>query len=175
MRTVTILLLTAVLPSTLLAGERYFHLKVESRIGAEKSVEMNLPVSVLAKAAPLFPDRPVRARRIELCGYRIKVSEFRQTWRTLAEGRVVDLAQNDTRLRIHKSGGWFIAEASNHEQARVRIPAPVIDALLDSSGDRLNFAAAAQTLAASRNGEVMSVVTDDDVVRMWIDESPRGW
>ena len=55
------------------------------------------------------------------------------------------------------------------EKVDVKLPLPVVDALLSGPDDELNFVAAVRALKESGDGELVAVTDRSTVVRIWID------
>lgn len=154
--------------------EKWFHVTVHEQDGGRTRVRMNLPLSAVAKAAPLIPVRGVRSSRIHIGGAELRVADFRRAWVALPEGGEVTLPQREE-VKLKRDRGYLIMSIANpQDPAVLRIPAAVVDALLSSAGDELNFSAAAQVIATIAPSEVLAVASDDKTVRMWVDSTPLG-
>jgi len=55
------------------------------------------------------------------------------------------------------------------EKVDVKLPLPVVDALLSGPDDELNFPAAVKALKERGDGELVAVTDRSTVVRIWID------
>jgi hypothetical protein len=178
-RTLQTLLLTAFTTLSLSAAEpadgQWFHMTVHERDGGRTRVRMNLPLSAVVKAAPLVPRDGIRSSNIHIGGKRLEISEFRRVWTALPEGGESVLPDTTHEVKLKRDKGYLIISIVDRSNPAVlRIPAPVVDALLSSAGDRLNFSAAAQVIARLAPAEVLAVASDDKTVRMWVDSTPRS-
>jgi hypothetical protein len=50
----------------------------------------------------------------------------------------------------------------------------VVSALLSGNGDEINLEAAFEALARHGQGELLTVRSDDETVRIWIDQQSEG-
>ncbi|HEY4592446.1 MAG TPA: hypothetical protein VIJ61_08570, partial [Thermoanaerobaculia bacterium] len=60
------------------------------------------------------------------------------------------------------------------EEVQARVPLPVVSALLSGNGDEINLEAAFEALARHGQGELLTVRSDDETVRIWIDQQSEG-
>jgi hypothetical protein len=119
------------------------------------------------------------------------------------EGTYVTVDEPQGMVRVARSGGYLLIQAAggpdlpgrqdrqdrpgapgsndgrrHHgrpgEHVEVRIPAPVVDALLAGAGDRFDLAGAIAALAASGEGELVTVNGAHETVRMWVDADAEG-
>lgn len=157
------------------AAGKWFHMTVHEQDRGRSRVRVHLPLSAVAKAAPLVPVRGVRSGSIRIGGTRLQVSELRRVWVALPEGTETTLPEPHEQVKLKRQQGYLVMSiADPNEPAAVRIPAAVVDALLSSAGDDLNFAAAARAVATIAPSEVLAVATDHTTIRMWVDSTPGG-
>jgi hypothetical protein len=150
----------------------YLHIKVHEGEQGDQ-ITVTLPVSFVRKASALIPGHVEASGRIMVNDEEITVAELRQLWRELRrkpDATYVTLDDDGDRVRVAKRGGYLVLEATDGEEAEVRIPAPVVDALLSGKGDRFDLAAAIAALARHGEGELVTVTGDGDSVRVWIDD-----
>ena len=84
----------------------------------------------------------------------------------------------DSRVRIAKRGDYLELRATDRggkgETVEAKIPLPVVAALLSGSGDQLNLHAALEELARFGEGELLTVTSDEETVRIWVDHESEG-
>jgi hypothetical protein len=107
------------------------------------------------------------------------VDELRRIWRQLEDGpdaTYVTVNDPDSKVKIAKRGGYLVMTALERgdgrdgENVEARIPVSVVGALLSGSGDGLDVGAALRELVRYGEGELMTVVSDDETVRIWVDD-----
>jgi len=164
----------------------WLHVNVHEADGGR--VNVNLPMSVVAKAAAFLPDDAQHTGRVRLGDRDMSAADLREIWRAVKNGpdaTYVTVDEKDGRVRVAKSGSYLLIRsdgtASRHSargdqasQVDVRIPVAVVEALLSAGGDQLDVGAAIQALARQGNGELVTVNGDDDTVRIWIDAAAES-
>ena len=85
------------------------------------------------------------------------------------------MAVNEGRGRVSvvKRGNYLLIHAvdgdARHERVEVKLPLPVVRALISGGGDRLDVAAALEALVREGQGELVTIDGDHETVRMWVD------
>ena len=85
------------------------------------------------------------------------------------ESEFVTLQRGDRTVRVARVGEQFQVRVEGDETVRVDLPIVVVDALLSSDGEALNFAAALEQLGELR-GDIVSIMGDERQVRVWVDD-----
>jgi hypothetical protein len=97
-----------------------------------------------------------------------------EAFRKAEDGEYIAVDGAHENVRVSKSGGDFLVDVDDHEQGheqvKVRIRTEVLDALLSGGKDELNFQAAARALRNQAGQDLVSVTSEDETVRIWIDE-----
>ncbi len=176
------LLLTLSLPAK--AAGPYFHLEIRSAPegrshgDGQDRVSIDVPVSFVQALVALVPDGIHSTGKIRIDEREISPAQLRRIWREvrkLPEAKIATFEDREGRLEVSKQGGHLVFRATDpHEprggQAVVRIPAPVVDALLSGAPGELDFSAAIDALAKTGRGELVAVSEDRDTVRIWVDD-----
>lgn len=175
--------LTTVSAGAAAAADLWLHVKVDGgRKGTEK-VEINMPLSMIESFAPMLQGRVKDGgrdgKRLRIDDRDYDVAELRRIWRELEDGpdaTYITVNEPDSKVRIAKSGSYLVmtaVERGDGENVEARIPIPVVGALLSGSGDGLDIGAALRELARFGKGELMTVTSDEETVRIWIDDDSR--
>jgi hypothetical protein len=97
-----------------------------------------------------------------------------EAFRQAEDGEYVAVDGVDEKVRVTKSGGLFLVDVEDRgeerEQVKVKIRTEVLEALLSGGKDELNFRAAAKSLRNHAGEDLVTVVSKDETVRIWIDE-----
>jgi hypothetical protein len=180
-------------PST---ADRWIHVRVTSTDSKGETVKVNVPVDMAEKILPAInKDRlhegKVRIDNDNLDG--IDVRAILDAVRTAKDGEFVTVQAPDADVRVAKQGGYLlihVTDKSEHhhdktakaengkkteminvsgQHVEVKVPMKVVDALFSGEKDELNVLAALRALSASGDTELVSVKSDDNTVRVWID------
>ena len=156
--------------------QRWLHIKVHEQTGDRARVSINLPVSMIERAAPLVEAKGFEGGRLRIDDADIDGADLREIWqamRAAGDGEYVTVDSDHERVRIHRKNGFMVIEANDRrgggEEVEMRIPLAVADALFSGNDDELNVAAAMRALAAAGEGELVTVSSDDATVRIWVD------
>lgn len=162
------------------AADLWLHLKVDGGRHDEQA-EINVPLSMVEAFAPMLQGKVRGGSRIRLRDRDYDVAELRRIWRQLEDGpdaTYVTVNEPDSKVKIAKRGGYLVMTAVDRDTRRdghdgesveARIPVSVMGALLSGSGDGLDVGAALRELVRYGEGELMTVVSDEETVRIWVD------
>ena len=181
----TVLLAAALTASSAAAADLWLHLKVDGGKKGTEQVEINMPLSMIESFAPMLQGRVKGdggSHRVRIDDRDYDVAELRRIWRELEDGpdaTYVTVNDPDSKVRIAKRGSYLVMTAvergagDHGENVEARIPIPVVGALLSGRGDGLDISAALRELARFGEGELMTVTSDEETVRIWIDDNSR--
>lgn len=168
------LLTTVLMLSMAISENGWFHLQVHE--GGQEQLALNVPVSVVSTVVPVleshmgdFPRKKVRMGRSEW-----SVAEMRELWNALksqGSGELANLQTPEQNLRIMLDEDHLMIDSqdASKEKVHVRVPVPVVDALLSGTGDELNLTAGLEALSALGSSDLLEVQTADAEIRVWID------
>lgn len=93
--------------------------------------------------------------------------------RTLDDGEFLTVESKKENVRMVKEGGYLRVKVDNRqgkgEKVDVKIPFPVVEALLSGEADELNLLAAIQTLGTLGDEVLVTVESPEENVRVWVD------
>ena len=147
-------------------------------------VSINLPISVVERMGNVMPasSSDTKGGRLRFNDEDITVSDLREIWADLRkhpDATFITVDEADSKVRVAKIAGNLVVRAHDKgagrdEQVEMKIPGPVVDALLSAPGEQLNVGAALKALARQGEGEIVTVTGDGETVRIWIDDSSES-
>jgi hypothetical protein len=177
----TALLAAALTTASAAAADLWLHLKVDGGKKGEQ-VEINMPLSMIESFAPMMKGKVKDGGRLRIDDRDYDVTELRRVWRELEDGpdaTYVTVNEPDSKVRIAKKGSYLVMNAvespggERGENVEARIPISVVGALFSGADGELDVSAALRELARFGEGELMTVTSDDETVRIWIDGESR--
>lgn len=182
-RTLRGLVLQTVMPLAVLGAapatgpERWLHVKVTGEADGEV-VRVNLPLSVAEKVLPVINAHELHAGRITLHDTEINGVDLRalaDAVRGTPDSELARVDDKDEMVRIKKeSGNLLITVRQKHgsnEKVDVKVPFPVVAALLSGPKDELDVRAALKALEADGDTALVIVQDGPENVRIWVDSS----
>jgi len=158
------------------AGKRWLHVRVEKAGDDGESVRVNVPLDVALKILPAIKSRELNEGRLRMEDPRVNGVEIRsilEAVRSLDDGEFVTIQSKDANVRVAKEAGHLIVrvdeQTGSKDKVSVKIPLRIVDALLSGSPDELNLQAAIQALSDSSDEFLVSVDSQKEKVRVWVD------
>jgi hypothetical protein len=163
------------------AADLWIHVKVhDSRHGGDQ-VAVNMPLSMARNLSGMLSDDDHGHHKVRIHEHDYDVAELRRAWREIERGpdaNYLTVKDPDSDVRIGKRGDYLELRAvdrnGKREEVEARVPLPVMAALLSGSGDELNVDAALEELSRYGQGELLTVHSDDESVRIWVDHDSEG-
>ena len=168
------------------SNDRWLHVRVVSSDNKGETVRVNVPLELAEKVLPAInKDRlhngKVRFDDHEMNG--VDVKALLDAVRTSKDGEYVTVQGNDSDVRVAKQGGYMFVHVtekhsyndkngkpSEKSRVEVKIPMKVVDALFSAGKDELDIVAALRALSAhGGDTELVSVKSDENTVRVWLD------
>jgi hypothetical protein len=166
-------------------SDRWLHVRVVSTESKNETVRVNVPLDMAEKVLPAInKDRlhngKVRFNDTDMNGVDLKT--ILDAIRTAKDGEFVTVQSNDSDVRVAKQAGYMFVHVtekmpsstkngkpSEKSRVEVKIPMKVVDALFSAGKDELDIVAALHALSAHGDTELVSVKSDDNTVRVWLD------
>ena len=174
-RNISIVLLILFLGSSLAwAQNGTLHIRVQE--GELEKVSLNVPVSGISAFLPFLADKVghLRGDHIQMGGQELGIAQLREIWSALKTDGTYELAniqteEENVRVALDEDNLLVDTDEGSQQQIHVRIPVPVVDALLGGTGDELNLTGAVETLASLGGSDLVEVQSSGEHVRVWID------
>ncbi len=173
-------LLALMVSGTALAGAEghWLHVRVEESGGDGEKVNVNIPLSLVMAIIPAIETDEFRGGRINLDAGEIDDIDLHAVLKAFRESPDADYVTIDGRdesVRVSKERGFLLVNVDDdNDRVRVRLPLDVVDALLSGDDDELDLVAALDALADSGGGDIVTVESDDESIRVWIDTKAGG-
>jgi ribonuclease HI len=155
--------------------ERYLHVRVTNP-ATHEMVRVNVPLSLAEKIIPAINNGDLRDGKIHVGGLdanNVNVRAILEALKTAPEGEFVTVQQNDSDVHVAKEHGQLVVhviDKNSKEKVDVIIPWVVAQALIsDTTENQLNIEAAIRALQNAGDLTLVSVVSKDESVRVWID------
>ncbi len=181
MKTLKTLLFVAILVTgtALFAAspERYLHVRV-SNPTTHELVRVNLPLSLAEKVIPAIHNEQLKNGKVEIGDFKaneVDVRAILDALKTAPEGEFVTVQEPDSDVRVAKEHGQLVVHVTDKhgkEKVDVTIPWEVAQALISETTDnQLNISAAIKALENIGDATLVTVVSSEESVRIWIDSN----
>ena len=157
--------------------ERYLHVKVNNP-KTHELVRVNVPLSLAEKVLPAINKGDLRNGKVHVGNFRsdeIDVRALLEAVKSAPEGEFVSVQKPDEEVHVAKEHGQLVAHVTDRagkEKVDVTIPWEVAQALIsETSDDQLNISAAIKALQNIGDMTLVTVASEDESVRIWIDSN----
>lgn len=157
------------------ASDLWLHIRVVETGSHPTNVKVNVPFSLVQRAAPLIEDARIDDGEIAWNGDHVEIAELRETWRALRSGSG-SMTMDGMTWELAGEGAsetLLVREVKDSGAVEMRIPAALVDALL-ADGRQLDLVAAVDAIARLGSGELVAVDEDGTRVRIWVDRTPES-
>jgi len=160
------------------AQGHWLHVRVQEDGHDGDRVSVNIPLSVVQAILPAIETNEFRNGRINIGRGEIEdidLHEILQAFRDAPDADFVTIDGQDESVRVSKEGGFLLVNVDDdNDRVRVRLPLDVVEALLSGDDDELDLIAALDALADHGGGDLVTVESDDESIRVWIDTDDDG-
>jgi hypothetical protein len=161
-------------PSPAQKKEPWFHLEVKENKTEPEYVKVNLPLAMVDVALNIAKDKKFSKGRFKFDSNEISVADLKRIWTEVKKSgnaEFVTVEKRDETVRVAKDGNYMLVKVTEHKNHKVdlRVPVPVVDALLASEGDELDLKAALLAMQKLSVGDILTVNDNNTQVRIWVD------
>ncbi|MFZ3343396.1 MAG: hypothetical protein WA609_08610 [Terriglobales bacterium] len=157
--------------------DRWLHVRVQSSQPENENVRVNVPLDLAEKVLSAINHDHLRNGKIRIDAGQAKDVDIHALFdaiRTARDGEFVTVQDNDSDVRVAKQAGYFLVHVhekggAKKEQVEIRIPMKVAEAMLSAGHDELDLLAAVRALSSQGDTELVSVKSDQETVRVWLD------
>jgi hypothetical protein len=155
--------------------ERWLHVRVIETGKEGETVRVNVPMSVAEQVLPAIKTRDLHEGKVAIHG-KIEEVDLRailNAVRNSPDNEFVTVEKADENVRVAKSGNFLLIKVreihGKAEIVEVKLPIPVVDAMLSAGDDELDILAGLRALKAYGDIDLVSVKDGTESVRIWID------
>jgi hypothetical protein len=172
-------ILLLLVSSLAVAQDRWLHVRVQEHGNSDATVNVNIPLSLIEALLPTIETDEFDGGVILLDDVDFEGVDLREALvalRDAPDAEFVTIQSRDETVRVAKEDGFLLVNADEDrgDRVRVRMPLSVVDAMLSPSGDRIDLIAGLRALSEFDGGDLVTVESDDETVRVWIDSSDTG-
>lgn len=157
--------------------DRWLHVRVESSHPKNETVRVNVPLELAEKILPTINHDRLRNGKIRIEGsqaHDVDLQALFEAVRTSKDGEFVTVQGDDADVRVAKQEGYFLVHvhdkgSAKKDEVEVRVPMKVAEALFSAGKDTLDVVAAIHALSAQGDTELVSVKSNEETVRIWLD------
>jgi len=177
---ITLALMVCLTAGTALAGAdgHWLHVRVHEGDDDGEKINVNIPLSVVMAILPAIESDDFRGGRINIGRGEIEDIDLREVlnaFKDAPDADFVTIEGRDESIRISKERGFLLVSVDDDdERVRVRLPLDVVDALLSGGDGELDILAALDALADHGGGDLVTVESDNESIRVWIDTDSDG-
>ncbi|HVO59130.1 MAG TPA: hypothetical protein VMT51_15670 [Dongiaceae bacterium] len=165
-------------------SERWLHVRVVSNESKGETVRVNVPLEMAEKVLPAINKDRLHDGKVRIDSRDMEGVDFRtllDAVRTAKDGEYVTVQGGENDVRVAKQSGYMFVHVTEKggaskngksiekSKVEVKIPMKVVEALFSAGKDELDIVAALRALSAHGDTELVSVKSDDNIVRVWLD------
>ena len=170
------------------AADRWVHVKVTQSGEDGDRVRVNIPLSLAEKVLPTIKANNLHGGFIKIdenTTDKVDLRALLEAVRDAQDNEYVTVDSKHESVRVAKSAGYLLINVhethSEHAKAApkgkpkrdstvdIKLPFPVVNALLSGDKDELNLLAAIRTLGNYQDVDLVTVNDADSSVRIWVD------
>ena len=159
-------------------ADHWLHVRVSENDNDGEQVSVNIPLSVVQAILPAIETDEFHGGRIHIGRGEIDdldLHEVLKAFKDAPDAQFVTVEGRDESVSVSKERGFLLVNVDDDgERVRVRFPLDVVDALLSGDDDELDLLAALDALADHDGGDLVTVESDDESIRVWIDQNADG-
>jgi hypothetical protein len=157
--------------------ERYLHVRVDNP-KTHELVRVNLPLSLAEKVIPAINNGQLQNGKVKvghLDANGVNIRAILDALKTAPEGEYVTVQEPGNEVHVAKENGKLVAhviDKAGKERVDVTIPWEVAQALISETSDnQLNISAAIKALENIADTTLVTVASEEESVRIWIDSN----
>jgi hypothetical protein len=159
--------------------DRWLHVRVINSDNKGQTVRVNIPLELAENVLPTINKDHLHNGKVTIDQAHLNDVDLHallNAIRTAKDGEYVTVQGADQDVRVAKEGGRLLVRVkdnksskSNRSDVDIKIPMHVIDALFSAGKDELDIVAGLHALALQGDTELVSVKSEENTVRVWMD------
>lgn len=158
--------------------EAWLHIKVDEDRRRGESVRVNLPLSLIEELLPLVTtqidngDVTFDRGRIRIHPNKVDldIPAIMKALRKAQDGEYVRVESLDENVRVAKVDDKLVVHVDeDDEQVRINLRLDLIEAMATENEDEIDLVALVRALRDQGDGDLVTVVSEDEQVRIWVD------
>jgi hypothetical protein len=154
---------------------RWIHVRVVSSEAEGETVRVNVPVELAEQVLPAIHSHDLRDGKVRIHGDMegVDLKQLFEAIRNTPDNEFVTVQKKDEEIRIAKEKGFLTIKVhgtkGSKEDVDVRVPMPVVSALLSAGSDELDILAGLRALKNYGDTELVTVKDKNQTVHIWLD------
>jgi len=158
--------------------DRWLHVRVESSQPKNETVHVNVPLELAERILPAINHDRLHNGKVSIDvsnANGVDLHALFDAIRTTKDGEFVTVQSDEEDVRVAKQAGYLLVHvhdkggAKKKEEVEIRVPMKVAEALLSAHQNELDILAAIHALSSQGDTELVSVKSDRETVRVWLD------
>lgn len=164
------------------ASDRWLHVTVD---GDDEQVDVNIPLGLVRAMLPMIEAEGIRHGRIDL-GHELgheaidglggmDLAELVAALRDTPDTTFVKVRDGNDNVRVAKEDGYLLVDVDEDrgrgDNVRVRLPIAIVEALVVDTRGEIDLVAALDALERYDGEPLVTVDSDDEQIRIWIDSN----
>jgi hypothetical protein len=134
---------------------------------------------MVEQVLPAIQVENFRGGRVRIDDADLSQVDVRALWQAVrgaGDGEFVTVrSRSDGDVTVSKRGGMMLVavdeKGEGADRVRIRVPIAVVDALFAPGGGEIDVAAAMKALSAAGEGDLVTVESGNEKVRIWVDRN----
>jgi hypothetical protein len=169
------------------SSQRWIHVRVDNPDDKGEMVRVNLPIALAQILVSSVDHDQLHHGHVNIGHADINGVDLRamlDAVRSAPDGEFVSVKSHDQDVHVSKQNGYLLVHVNGSDrkdkgdkkEVQVRIPIPVVDALVASSkgSDDFDVAATLHALAAHGDTDLVSIKDGRQTVHIWLDSKNDG-
>lgn len=162
------------------SNDLWLHIKVGEKGRGSENVNINVPLSMIEALLPMIDTPELRGGRIRVQHHLdddlfggVDLRKVLEALRDAPDADFVTVKSDDESVRVAKERGMLRIDVDSRwdsEKVRVTVPLAMVEAMLGGDPDEIDIIAGIRALADHGAGDLVTVESDDETVRIWVDD-----
>ncbi|MGH9743982.1 MAG: hypothetical protein ACRD51_16680 [Candidatus Acidiferrum sp.] len=157
-------------------------MRVISTNSKDENVRVNVPLALAETVLPAIDHDRLHGGKVRIGCMDCDGVDIRTLFnavRNAKDGEYVTVQSKDADISVAKKDGQFLVHVHDKNkpkasQVEVKVPMKVVEALLSGGKDELDIAAGLQALGNQGDMELVSVKSDENTIRVWMDSKSQA-